>query len=56
MKTMVAADRESVLAILAEEYGITNGWELAESMRKLTPMNLTPFCTKPETKEEEPQK
>lgn len=56
MKTMVAADRDAILSVLAQEYGITNEWALSEAMRKLEPMNLAPFCTKPETKEEDKEK
>lgn len=48
MKTMIAANRDSVLAILAEEYGITDAHGLNEAMRKMQPMNLTSFCSKSE--------
>lgn len=42
-----------LMEMLAEEYGIKTERELDEAIKKLGFINIGPFCTKPEKKEEE---
>ena len=43
-------DQSSLMAILAEEYGIKSPRELAEAIR---PLDLAPFCATPEKTKED---
>lgn len=46
-------DQSSLMAILAEEYGIKSPQELAEAIRRMKPLNLAPFCATPEKTKED---
>ena len=43
---------DEIFRILKEEYGITNEEQLNEAIRKQGFLNLAPFCTPPEEREE----
>lgn len=46
-------DQNSLMAILAEEYGIKSPQELAEAIRRMKPLDLAPFCATPENTKED---
>lgn len=46
-------DQNSLMAILAEEYGIKSPRELAEAIRRMKPLDLAPFCATPEKTKED---
>ena len=49
----MAPNPNEVMKILAEEYGIRTAKDLDEAIRKLGFINIGPFCTKQNEKEEE---
>lgn len=53
MKMVMLMNQSSLMAILAEEYGIKNQKELAEAIRRMKPLDLAPFCTTPEKTKED---
>lgn len=46
-------DQNSLMAILAEEYGIKSPQELAEAIRRMKPLDLAPFCATPKKTKED---
>ena len=46
-------EQSSLMAILAEEYGIKSPQELAEAIRRMKPLDLAPFCATPEKTKED---
>lgn len=53
MKMVMLMDQNSLMAILAEEYGIKSPQELAEAVRRMKPLDLAPFCATPEKTKED---